>query len=407
MEFRNLTPFSVSRYKMLDKLDHESHVIAMKVGFRLIKAASGHYQTEIIDKEPLPLCIQDKYQGKLNDSMVLWESDLAPYKPACDVIINATAYAPAGKACVNFTAGVKVSLAEGDALVDKRLLITGERQLVRKLSGTWHFSDPIPFTSLPVDYRFAFGGECIIYPKNDKASKRIPSEYQLTPAQISQHPGQAPFPVAHRVCTTNPLGTGYSEPWYLHAAQNQTVAAPRIMNASHPLQVEHFQRLFENHAELSAAHYQPAGFGVISRSWQPRLALAGKYDQTWLETRHPYLPDDFDFGYWNCAPKDQQIPFPSSALVLELTNLTPEGTLKVTLPHHQALVLLRMENGLLLPQMMQPDTLLIDTENMTIAVTWRGLVSTTMPVRIMEARYEMEPGRLEDKFLLHREIAHG
>lgn len=407
MEFRNLTPFSVSRYKMLDILDHESHVIAMKVGFRLIKAANGYYQAEIMDKDPLPLCVQDKYQGKLNDSMVLWESDLAPYKPACDVIINAIAYAPAGKPCVSFNAGVKVSSTESDTLLDKWLLITGERQLIRGLGGTWHFGEPIAFTTLPVDYRFAFGGECVIYPENDKASKRIPPEYQLTPVQIAQHPGQANLPLAHRVCTTNPLGTGYSEPWYLNATEDQAVTSPRIMNALHPLQAAHFQQLFEGHAELSAPYYQPAGFGVISRSWQPRLALAGNYDQTWLETRHPYLPDDFDFGYWNCAPKDQQIPFPSSALELELTNPTPEGTLKVTLPYHQALVLLRMENGLLLPQMMQPDTLLIDTENMTIAVTWRGLVSTTIPVRVMEARYEMEPGRLEETFLLHTEIVHG
>ncbi|MBJ9278975.1 DUF2169 domain-containing protein [Citrobacter amalonaticus] len=407
MEFRNLTPFSVSHYKMLDKLDHESHVVIMKVGFQLVKVAEGQYRAEIIDKEQLPLCIQDKYKGRVNNSTVLQESDLAPYKPACDVIINATGYAPGAKPCINFSVGVKLNSAERGTLLNKRLYVTGERQLIRRPGGTWYFSEPVSFTSLPLDYRFAFGGECVIYPENDKAAKRIPSNYRLTETQLAQHPEHEHRPIAHEVCTTNPLGMGYSTPWYLSATEKQAVIAPQIMNALYPLQAEHFQQLFEGHAEQSRPEYQPAGFSIICRSWQPRLTRAGTYDQTWLETRHPYLPDDFDFGYWNCAPEDQQIPFPSSGLEIELTNLTPEGFLKAELPHHQALLLLRMESGLLLPKMMLLDTLLIDTENMTIATTWRCLVSTTMPIRMLEARYEMEPDKLEEKFLLHREIAHG
>ena len=34
-------------------------------------------------------------------------------------------------------------------------------------------------------------------------------------------------------------------------------------------------------------------------------ALAGTYDDSWKQTRWPGLPEDFDFGYWNCAPEDQ------------------------------------------------------------------------------------------------------
>jgi len=407
MEFRNLTPFCVSHYKMLDKLEHESHVVAMKVGFRLVKVADSDYQAEIIDRNPLPLCVKDSYRGELNKSMLLQESDLVPCKPACDVIINAVGYAPAKQPCKEFTVEAKLSSAKGNVLLNKRLHITGERQLIQSATGSWSFSEPAPFISLPLDYCFAFGGECIIYPEDKKAAARVPPEYRLTKEQLARHPEQEHLPVAHEACLTNPLVSGYFTPWYLSATEKKSIAAPRIMDMAYPLQAEHFQRLAEGRADLTSPAYQPAGLGIICRSWQPRLARAGTYDQTWLETRHPFLPDDFDFGYWNSAPQDQQIAFPSAGLKLELTNLTPEGSLKTGLPNHQALLLLRLKTGLLLPLNMQLDTLLIDAEKLTVAMTWRALVSTTLPIRVMEARYETEPEKLEEKFLLHGEINHG
>ena len=49
MEFRNLTPFSVMCYQMLDKSDNASHVVTMKVGFRLVKVADRQYRPESMD----------------------------------------------------------------------------------------------------------------------------------------------------------------------------------------------------------------------------------------------------------------------------------------------------------------------------------------------------------------------
>ena len=58
-------------------------------------------------------------------------------------------------------------------------------------------------------------------------------------------------------------------------------------------------------AGAQAGDYPVVGLGAVGRWWQPRLALAGTYDDSWKQTRWPGLPEDFDFGYWNCAPEDQ------------------------------------------------------------------------------------------------------
>lgn len=128
----------------------------------------------------------------------------------------------------------------------------------------------------------------------------------------------------------------------------------------------------------------------MGQSWQPRLAKAGTYDQRWLDTRHPGLPKDFDFSYWNGAPEDQQIPYPAPGLRFELKGLHPQSVISGQIPAHQAVVLLRMVDGALVPQWMVPDTLILDTEKMTLAVTWRYRISTSAPLRVIEARYITE-----------------
>ena len=69
----------------------------------------------------------------------------------------------------------------------------------------------------------------------------------------------------------------------------------------------------------------PAGFGPISPFWQPRQCHAGTYDQTWVDHRHPLLPDDFDERFWQCTPPDQVItPWLRGTERFELRNLHAE-----------------------------------------------------------------------------------
>ncbi|NVB36434.1 DUF2169 domain-containing protein [Pseudenhygromyxa sp. WMMC2535] len=51
---------------------------------------------------------------------------------------------------------------------------------------------------------------------------------------------------------------------------------------------------------------EPAGLRAIDISWPQRSALAGTYDQRWLEELFPGFAADVDWGVHNIAPRDQQ-----------------------------------------------------------------------------------------------------
>lgn len=93
MEFRNLTPFAAMQFKMLDLEDNEIYVVVMKAGYQLEPDDSGGYRVRVCDDDAVRLSVQDEYLGKINTSSVIQESDLAPYKPACDIIVTGSACA--------------------------------------------------------------------------------------------------------------------------------------------------------------------------------------------------------------------------------------------------------------------------------------------------------------------------
>lgn len=407
MEFRNLTPFSALNYFMLDKEQREYHVVVMKVGYQLQQCSGSEYRMSVIDKDVIPLCLEDEYRGAVNASQVLQESDLAPLKPRCDVIINGIACAPEGIACEQFPVSVLLAAPNGDLLLDKTLLIRGESEFERVNPYTpfmhWRQTPLRPFTELALDYCHAFGGECRIN-EGDESVDRITREKRLTEEQRREHPDQITPPIAHTVYTRNPLGCGYTERWYQDATDRKSYAAPRIVDAHHPFTDDHFTQLVNGSADLSQLPFQPAGLGIVGRAWKPRLSLAGTYDQQWLDERHPYLPDDFDFDYWNAAPVVQQIAFPLPESRFELVNLTRDGLIAFSLPAHLPLILLRMKSGVLLPQPMLMDTLIIDTQKMQLNITYRYVLPVESAVRVMELRYETQPEALREKLFPNREV---
>lgn len=136
----------------------------------------------------------------------------------------------------------------------------------------------------------------------------------------------------------------------------------------------------------------------MGRAWTPRIQRAGTYDDDWTQKRWPYLPVDFSMGYWNCAPDDQQIGFPSSSMTIELLNLsdpalTPKGYLKCRMPGHRAAFLFHLRSGLLLGASPVIDTVHIDTAAMTIALVWRAAITVESGANVVDARFERDPSR--------------
>jgi hypothetical protein len=77
---------------------------------------------------------------------------------------------------------------------------------------------------------------------------------------------------------------------------------------------------------------EPWGFGPVAPHWQPRAALAGTYDDHWQDERAPLLPEDFQPGFLNAAPAQQQLPFYVPGEEVQLTYMTASGRARFVLP---------------------------------------------------------------------------
>ncbi|QVM98902.1 DUF2169 domain-containing protein [Pseudomonas sp. SORT22] len=395
MEFHNQTPFAALCFSALDPRGNEHPVVAIKVGYRLLPIAGqpGHCSAEVMAEEPALLCAADRYFGEQGRSSVYEESDLAPFKPRCDVIVNGHAHAPGGEPATSWTAGIRLSAPQGETageiLLDKQLRFSGPRYFEHGLFSGWRLSAAEPATCVPLRWEYAFGGSSVL----------------ANPG----YPGTSAEPyLLHQVCYSNPLGRGWIEKRHeKHAWSLQTplqrLAAPQIETLERPVTHLHITHHPDGDisaadmAQLSATYgYCPAGFGVVGRDWAPRLALAGTYNKAWQAKPWPGLPADFDFAYWNAAPIDQQIDFLPARLRIELFNLTApalghNGQLCVELPAHRPFVLMHLRSGEVLALPLFTDTLHIDTDAMTLSLTHRISLPRPDDIKALEACFEAEP----------------
>src|SRR5690606_30817318 len=120
-----------------------------------------------------------------------------------------------------------------------------------------------------------------------------------------------------------------------------------------------------------AWQYRPMAFGPLGRSWTPRASFAGTYDQTWLDSRAPFWPDDFDHRYFQAAPPDQQLPYPAGGEVIALKNLTPDGFRQYRLPRIKLPILLIEHSGMFVERVPDLDTILLEPDADRLCLTWR------------------------------------
>jgi hypothetical protein len=458
MEFRNLTPFDAICFAALDVHDELQRVVAMKVAYKIVRQANSStagWQAVVIDEDPQQLCTGDQFFGEPGQSSIAMESDLAPYKPKCDVVVTGFSHAPGGKPSKSWTARIRITAleapdvvqpedvprpqalnplmeltaeqqanwqrdkdkarraadginaaaaqrqAQANLLLDKTLMISGKSEFTLGLLGGWQRGSPEPTTQVALKWEHSFGGASVV--PDPKSEPKKPGRHLL-----------------NEVCYANPIGTGWiekREPDQRSKAKLSariTVAAPQIEHPQKPLKeplvVEHPKPKpreeinAKQMAQIAQGYgHQPEGFGAIGRAWAPRLALAGSYDQKWAQQPHPSLPKDFNDAYWNGAPADQQTPHLPQSIRVELWNLcdpsqSTNGYVCVELPGHRPFVLMRLETGAMAPISLQTDTLVIDTQAMTISLTHRMRLPDSMPIRVLEARFEIDPNAPLIKF---------
>ncbi|OMG75182.1 DUF2169 family type VI secretion system accessory protein [Burkholderia ubonensis] len=396
MEFRNYTPFPALAFESAAPGGARFHTVVLRQTFAL---RDGEL---VLSGTQKPLATTDRFYGVSGRSSVIEESDLAPYKPRCDVVVSAVAYAPHASPTPRFGASVRVvaagrtrDRASSGLLLDGRISVTGPRRFVRGRS--WALAEPEPIISLPIRYEYAWGGQCRI-DTEDEAAARIPGAFLLTAAQQQDHPDRENPPAAHTVCEANPLGVGYVQRWFIDAARPEYIPAPQIEWEDARVTAQSWAAALSGEG---VSMPDPAGFGLTGRAWLPRRSLAGTFDRHWLEAVHPELPENFTFDYWNGANRALQAPLLKGDETIVLTNLSPPGSasarvnslgdteLRVPLPGHLPMGWFYTRSALEFAAF-RIDTVLIDvpgTAEPNVTLVWRATVWNTKNAQRFEARY--------------------
>nr|WP_187364429.1 DUF2169 domain-containing protein [Massilia genomosp. 1] len=191
----------------------------------------------------------DVFVGEPGSSAMLYGSDMARFKPRCDVLFNASAHAPNGLPVEELVVAWQV------ASLRKGLRVHGERRWNKRLGFT-SLSAAQPFVKIPLHFGMAFGGTRS-YKKGWGNSAQVLSE--CLPA--------------------NPSGIG----WFGARAEDEIGGepAPCLEAMDDPVRKPNGKQV-------------PVGFSAIARHWYPRPQFGGSYDERWQKEVFPFLPDDFD-----------------------------------------------------------------------------------------------------------------
>jgi hypothetical protein len=256
-----------------------------------------------------------EYNGDDGTSSLRYDSDLVGPKPATDVVLNGTAYAPKGSPATEFLVSLRLGA------IRKAIKVVGHRTWQHGAFGM-RPSATEPVTRVPIVYERAYGGF-------DQANSD---------------------PTAQRLDTRNPVGCG--------VVRKPDQALP---NFEYP----------GGRPENTG----PAGFGALASFWSPRRELGGTYDEAWRKSRFPLLPVDWDPRSLLCSPADQRSgDHLRGGELVELENLTLDGTLRFTLPRVNLQFSTRIDNRTEEHQG-QLATVIVEPDYPRVIMVWQSVLA--------------------------------
>ena len=313
----------------LDVEGREHLVIVVKSSWQI--PSSGARPRPIA---PQPLEPADVFFGDPGTSPLKYGSDLVRHKPRCDILFDAQAHAPAGTPVAELVAGFKLGTLQ------KGVKVLGSRKW-RVRFGMASLTSPAPFVSMPLHFGFAFGGT---------------RTYQKGSGDKAQ--------TLTETLAGNPVGQGWVGP--KTGAELHDLPAPNLESLGDPIR-------------SPTGKHQPAAFSAVARQWPVRKQYAGTYDAHWQQHTFPFLPEDFDEQFHQCAPEDQQIPYPNGGEEVVLVNLMAgRETVRFKLPALDKLQIrvLRKDYSVATPEAVV-DTLYFEPDSERFTAVWRASV----PVR--------------------------
>lgn len=308
LQLENSTPFAALTAVFPNEEGVDTVYVMVRATFQIGEGWS------LVDPQPEPQQ-EDSYIGEPAQSSILVPSDVHPGKPATDILMVGSAYAPEGQTVTR----MRISMQLGG--LRKDLVVTGDR--------VWKNGDmsaPESFSSKPVIYECAFGG-CWESQKGMDAVEE------------------------------NPIGVGYAAG--RGAEEMEGFALPNI---------EYPDQLIQSVKDKPC----PAGFGAIAPQWQPRASHAGSYDQHWQETRAPYLPLDYNPHFCDRAPADQLYPGDiQGGEYLCIEGMHPQGVIKTVLPRINLRCCVIM-GGTESECPVVLETLLLQPNQMQVSFSWKA-----------------------------------
>lgn len=342
-ELINHTAFPGLLYDALDQHDTGFSVLAAHVSYDLVIRPEDGAAALQFCAEQVPLCMADEHYGEPASTSTRLESDIVPYKPRLDVVVNGTAHAPGGAATSAFGAAIRVYDRT------RSVLACGPRYWKKGVTG-WGLTDPAPIAALPLRYEYASGGL-----------------HRIDEQDIG--------------AATNLVGMGWYPAEFLRRFRGDRLPAPQLEDFEH--------RLRGISDEIPAA-----GFGFTGRGWRGRIEFAGTADAAWQAQRHPLLPRDFRMEFWNGAPVAQQFdhPKPLTSVPIALQNLVPARDVPgqgvhFEVPVESVFALVGLERGIGLTRDLTLDTIVVDMDARRVYCTYRLALAEELGIAEVQLRY--------------------
>lgn len=309
LQLKNNTPFAAAFALFPNEQGVDTLYTMVKATFIIGQ------QWTLAESQPDPQK-EDIFWGEPGLSSVRLASDYHTGKPTSDIVVTGLACAPEQQ----LVRQMDVSVSVGS--VSKKIRVFGNRQW-----SHGQITSPEPFTTMPLVYERAFGGEDVVDGQVRASDSR------------------------------NPIGLGFVGKKSLSDFSGTML--PNLECPSQLIQYYDDQPI-------------PACFGAIARHWQPRAAYAGTYDELWQTTRAPYLPEDYHPRFMNVAHPDLIYPgFLQGGEPVKIIGMHPLGELNFNLPIVKLRNKIQMEDSEISFNF-DCETLLLDSNQLQLSMVWRS-----------------------------------
>ena len=338
------------QFQVLPSVDQNGGAIFSVVVKRTYDIRDG--QPLVRAEQDQPLIATDQYYdgGNPTETTVQFESDLVPCKHVTDVVVIGRAYTPGYRPAQQCDVAVQVGSFR------KVLRVIGDRRCFYAPGKDPVFSEPEPFTEMPMRYERSYGGT---------DSNSLPD---------------MPFPYPR-----NPMGKGIAILNTMEAIEG--LGLPNIEDPHELLTPDRVVL-----GDIGRWNQQPLahGLGWVQKTWYPRCSFVGAMpgnvapQEAMREeglglvpakqvalTRQFKLPR-FDTRFNSGASLGLAFPFLAGDQSISLTNLSANGQLRFSLPNHPPKIMMDISFG---EKSLHPvlQTVSIRPDDHQVDLVWRGV----------------------------------